>query len=149
MCSNKCPLAKNKELFETIDARQQSIDILQLHGKVRVLTFPQEHIPRELNELCDSSVTKLYSKNGRLRHIDVFVHMYVARLFLSINDPYPRLLPFFPCFFSVAVVSLLLGSISCFISPRVLRLLTLAILSLLSAPYWPSCYSICLGQRIN
>ena len=46
-----------------------------------------EHIPRELSELCDSSVTKLYSKNGRLQHIDVFVHIYryVTRLLLLIN----------------------------------------------------------------
>ena len=35
MCFSKCPLTKNKELFEAIDARQQSIDILQLHGNVK------------------------------------------------------------------------------------------------------------------
>ena len=40
MSFSKCPLTKNKELFEAIDARQQSIDILQLHGNVRVLTLP-------------------------------------------------------------------------------------------------------------
>ena len=45
-----------------------------------------EHIPGELNKLCDSSVTKLYSENGGLRHIDVFVHIYVARLLPLIND---------------------------------------------------------------
>ena len=54
MCFNRCPLAKNKEPFEAIDARHQSIDILQLHGNVRILTLPHEHIPRELNKLCDS-----------------------------------------------------------------------------------------------
>ena len=86
MCFSKFPLADNKELFEAIDARQQSIDILQLHGNVRVLTLPHEHIPAQLSELCDSSVTKLYSKHGRLQHIDVFVHIYVARLLLLIND---------------------------------------------------------------
>ena len=86
MCFNRCPLARNKELLEAIDARQQSIDILQLHGNVRILTLSHEHIPRELNELCDSSVTKLYSKNGRLQHIDVFVHIYIARLLLLIDN---------------------------------------------------------------
>ena len=92
MCFSKCPLTKNKELFEAIDARQQSIDILQLHGNVRVLTLLHEHIPTELSELCGSSVTKLYSKHGRLQHIDVFVHIYVARLLPFIHvtrkEPY-------------------------------------------------------------
>ena len=77
-------MANDKELFEAIDARQQSIDIPQLHGNVRILTLPYEQVPRELNKLCDSSATKLYSKNGRLQYIDVFVHIYVARLF---NNP--------------------------------------------------------------
>ena len=86
MCSRNCPLAKSKELTKAIAARQQSIDILQLHGNVRILTLPYEHIPGELNRLCDSSVMKLYSRNGRLQHIDVFVHIYVARLLLLIND---------------------------------------------------------------
>jgi len=40
----------------------------------------------ELRKLCNSSVTELYSKNGGLQHIDVFVHIYVARLLLLIND---------------------------------------------------------------
>ena len=86
ICFSNCPLAKSKELSQAIDARQQSIDILQLHGNVRILTLPHEHIPGELNKLCGSSVMKLYSKNGRLQHIDVFVHIYVARLLLLIND---------------------------------------------------------------
>jgi len=41
-----------------------------------------EHIFGELKKLCDFSVTKLYSKNGSLRHIDVLIHIYVARLLL-------------------------------------------------------------------
>ena len=55
------------------------------------------------------------------------------------RDPYPHLplspsLSFSSCLFSsLAAVSLLLGSISCFISARVLHLSTLATLSLLSA----------------
>ena len=53
---------------------------------VRILTLPYEHIPGELNKLFGYSVTKLYSKNGCLQHIDVFVHIYVARLLLLIND---------------------------------------------------------------
>ena len=75
MCFNKCPLAKDKELFEAIDARQQSIDILRPHDNVGIITLPYERIPRELAKLCDSSVTKLYSKNGRLQHIDVSTFM--------------------------------------------------------------------------
>ena len=45
ICFRNCPLAESKELSQAIDARQQSIDILQLHGNVRILTLPHEHIP--------------------------------------------------------------------------------------------------------
>ena len=66
ICFRNCPLAKSKELSQAIAARQQSIDILQLRVNVRILTLPHEHIPGGLNKLCDSSVMKLYSKNGHL-----------------------------------------------------------------------------------
>ena len=32
----------------------------------------------ELDKLCDSSVTKLYSRSGRLQHTGVFVHIYAT-----------------------------------------------------------------------
>jgi len=57
---------------------------LQLHGDVRILTLPYEHIPGELRELCDSSVTKMYSKNGHLQHIDVLdQYQYLAPICAS------------------------------------------------------------------
>ena len=86
MCFSKCPLAEDKELLKAIDARQQSIDIMQPHGNVRILTLPYEHIPGELNKLCGCTAIKRYSKNGILRHMDVFGHIYVARELLPIND---------------------------------------------------------------
>ena len=85
MCFSKCCSAEDEELLEAIDARQQSIDILQLHGNARILTLPYVHIRGELRELCKCSVTKLHSKNRRLQHIDVFVHIYVTRLPQHIN----------------------------------------------------------------
>ena len=196
MCFIKCPLANDKELFEAIDARQKSIDILRLHGNVRILTLPYGHIPRELSELCDSSLrlqnstqrtvacdismclstsmsldcfcaltTQEYKKtrDHHNRESKVFprrsfcsavsrIHMHMCSPRLHMcpsSSPCPAhavkrdlrsiFAPVYPCFLFFlflglfVTISLLLRSVSCCLSSRVLRLLTLATLLLLSA----------------
>jgi len=77
-----------------------------------------------------------------IAHVSFFLSFAPFTLFSAIRDPYPRsiLTPSYSCFLLFCLflclfvtISLLLRSDSCCLSPRVLRLLTLATLALASA----------------
>jgi hypothetical protein len=89
-CSDTCALPSG--CLPVIERRQSFIDVLCVQGDVSLLLQPHHLIPDMLKRRCGSSVSELYSGRGRMQYIDVFVHIYLARL-LSLIDPDRKPLP--------------------------------------------------------
>lgn len=89
-CSDTCALPSG--CLPIIERRQGFIDVLRVQGDVSLLLQPHHLIPDALKHRCGSSISELYSGKGRMQYIDVFVHIYLARL-LSLIDPDRKLPP--------------------------------------------------------
>ena len=89
-CTGACLSTLDGKLLNAAAERQKLIDVLQLHGDVALLTLPHSQIPDRLGKLCNSTIACLYSTHGRLQYIDVFIHLYIARLLMLIDDTRKR-----------------------------------------------------------
>ena len=79
-----CPVDAKLELLLT--RRCLYSDTLNLHGHTALLTLHHTAIPGELKRLCKSSLTNLYSVHGQMQLLDVFIHVYMARFLMLIQD---------------------------------------------------------------
>ena len=81
--NDHCPTGDR--LSTLLAQRTVYCDVLNLHGFTALLTMPHGRIPAELNTLCQSSLTHVYSSHGRMQLIDVFVHVYISRFLINIE----------------------------------------------------------------
>ena len=80
----KCHVDAKLELL--LARRRLYSDTLNLHGHTALLTLHHTAIPGELKKLCGSSLTNLYSVHGQMQLLDVFIHVYIARFLMPIQD---------------------------------------------------------------